>query len=223
MKLAEARQYVTKSALTSNTSTYGLDRVDYAIQLGLGMFIEETKCSVVTTNVTTPSSGNAIDVTATSGLGDFVPAHMIRATISNEQVWHKGIDYLHRQIDGDSGTGQPHCIGWDGGASNGYVYPAFDQSYTLAITHAKALIDWLPGIAQPDSSGAVVTLNVPDRFIRPALVFICSSYLIHGSNAKVFQTESWRRGEEWIRTVRGLCDMDAGAIIEIDTSDDAIQ
>jgi hypothetical protein len=216
MNLAEAREFVASSALNSSVNAKTPISVDRSLQFGLSFFEVQTGCTRTTTSVSLSSDINEVDVTATSGLEDFVSSTYLSSRIQGNKPFQRvTFDMIQRLIANENADGEPFMCAWNEG-SDGLVYPKTNAAFTWKITHKPALTSWVPGVPQPDENGEEVTLNIPDRFIRPALAFICATYLNAGSSDTYLESSGWKMGMEWVIEVRGQCAGDIGAYHDID-------
>jgi len=217
MILTDARTYIAESALNSSVDALDAERIDRGIQFGLGYFIEETRCTRTVDTVPWVNGSNAIDVPATI-TNEFQPSKVERVTVDNadrDPVAVVDFDEMLRLIRDEGGTGTPEYIGWESEA-DGRVYPQPDAAGNLKITHVPALISFTAGTGSPGS----VTLNVPERWIRPALAFLCATYVHFGAAGSYLEREGWRHGLAWIETVKGQT---VGGNIEVELDLEAVQ
>jgi len=223
MKLGEAREFVRSGVMNTNLTEEHLPRLDQGIQFILNLVIEKAKVTRRTDTVPTVADTTAIDVTAVANLAEFFPSTMTREPrIAYDDVIHKSFDTVRRKLKGDSSTGQPTMIAWDTDSATGFLYPIPDAVYTISISHAPELVAWVPGIPQPDEDSAEVTLNVPDRIIRPALVYGVASFLTyHQQEANPWAVVGEKRFQDWLATLPGFIDPDSGG--EHDQDEDLMQ
>ena len=213
MKLAEARDIVRAGVMNTNLTETNTPRLDQMIQFILELVIEKAKVTRRTDTAPTVTDAAGIDITAQTNLANFLPATMTRnPRISYDEVEHKSFDTVRRKLASDTSTGQPTMIAWDSDAASGFLYPIPDAVYTISFAHAPELISWIPGINQPDGDDEEVTLNIPDRILRPALVYgVASALVYHQQEANPWAIVGDKLFKQWLDELPGMIDPDSGA------------
>jgi hypothetical protein len=161
MTLTEARAILSQAARNAVGDTYTDAQRDRAIQYIGEDLLLRTACVRSTGTVALLADTAAASASA---LTAFLPERLLHAWIGDspdlEQVEHARV---REWRTADATTGRPLGLAFTSGTAL-EVYPTPDTAYTLNL-------EWVPTFTAftPGAGGDGVTLNIPDRILRPAL------------------------------------------------------
>lgn len=208
MKLDEARQVVTDGVLHIDpNNTFDDQKIDRAISFAASLFANETKCCITQTNFAITAATAAVTFTADSSSAEvvgFQPAFIEHLRIGYADVQRVDYDYVRRRLEADSTAAKPTTIAFETYTS-ALVYPVPDANYTLVATWAAPFnTSWSLG------TKAEVTLNIPDRLIRPMLWYGAAAALVYGQmGGNPWPSTGWKlflEYIEWCKKNSGLND-----------------
>lgn len=203
LTLKEARATLLSSVLHVSERDFVPLDLDRAIRGSFNRFLRETQITRTTTAVPTVSGTATLDITATSGAGEFRPGMLLdvpfisSATGTYYPVYGAAWDAIRSQLRESTARDRPEQIAWLT-ADTAYLYPIPDAVYTITFTWWAPLTSFNAGTGDPGA----VSLNIPEQYVDDLLYWGTRAYLLKGLPGHPEADSSMAEFKEFVRQAK---------------------
>ena len=198
---------IAKVALRDpNHYAYPLTDVSEAIRFVLGELARLTRVTRATDTIAIGSGVSVLDLSTLNDTHTFSAERITGAPfwIDGDPVELVNIEKVRElHVKQSDATGQPTQVTFTD-EDNIQFWPTTDATCTLSVI-------WSPYYDETDS-----TINIPDRYIRPAIMWGVPAFLRYAGREEMNASPMWLRFMEYVHSIKRSVSFDPG-IVKPDT------